>query len=354
MTAPRFAAVVPAHNALPDVLDAVASALAQTLAPVEIVVVDDRSSDGTGDAVESRFGRGGAVRVVRGSFGGAAAARNAGWRAATAPWIAFLDADDLWFPQKLETAAAALAAVPAAGWFFSDGAFRDLDGALHASWLSWYADLPDLYAGRPVGPLLEVNFVLTSSVIARRDLLESLGGFDETMSHAEDVDLWIRLARRAPAAAARRALVRYQHRPGGLTRQVQARLDGDVALFRRLAADPGLEPPLRARAREREALAHYKLAFAGLRSGDHAGARGHLRAAWTGPRAGAVAGAWLASWLPPSWLTQLRGQSWAKRGIVGPSLKQRRVRLELEPELLAAGVTVAADPALGAPAGGTT
>ena len=343
-----FAAVVPAHDALPDVLDAVGAALAQTHAPAEVIVVDDRSSDGTGDAVENRFGRG-AVRVLRGAFGSAAAARNAGWRAATAPWIALLDADDLWFPQKLEAAAAALAAVPGAGWFFSDGAFRELDGTLHASWLASYADLPELYAGHPVGPLLEVNFVLTSSVVIRRDLLEELGGFDETMSHAEDVDLWIRLARRAPAAAVRRALVRYQHRPGGLTRQVRARLLGDVELFSRLAADPGLEAPLRVQASRRVGMAHYKLAFAALREGDHASARRHLGPAWTRGRAAPVAAAWLASLMPPSWVARLRGQGTA-RGLAGRTLRLTRVRLETEPGLIGAGAAAARVPA---PAGGT-
>ena len=111
-----FAVVVPARDALPDVLEAVESALAQTLPPVEVVVVDDGSRDGTGTAVEERFGgdRRAPVRVLRGRFGSAAAARNAGWRAAAAPWIALLDADDAWEPEKLGRAAEALGRAPGA------------------------------------------------------------------------------------------------------------------------------------------------------------------------------------------------------------------------------------------------
>ncbi|MCC6650944.1 MAG: glycosyltransferase family 2 protein, partial [Candidatus Eisenbacteria bacterium] len=123
---PEFSVVIPAHDGLPDLLDAVESALSQSFAAAEIVVVDDASTDGSGDAVEARFGD--RVRVVRGRFGSAGAARNAGWRAAKFPWIAFLDADDLWLPEKLAVAAEKLLACPEADWFFSDGAFRTLDG----------------------------------------------------------------------------------------------------------------------------------------------------------------------------------------------------------------------------------
>ncbi|HYM80228.1 MAG TPA: glycosyltransferase family A protein [Candidatus Limnocylindria bacterium] len=329
-------AVIPAHDALPFVLEAVESVLAQRRPAEEIVVVDDGSSDGTGAAVEQRFADAHpAVRVVRGRFGSAAAARNAGWQAARSPWIAFLDADDLWFPDKLAAAEAALDAVPSAGWFFSDGAFRTLTGELHHSWLASYAELPEPYAGRPLAELLEVNFILTSSVVVRRDLLAATGGFDAKLSHAEDVDLWIRLARRAPATASRRSLVRYQHREGGLTRQLESRLLGDVALFGRLAGDRELAPPLRRRARHRASLAHFKLGFAALRAGRGREARRAFGAAWLFPeRALPVAGAWLASWLPAAWLAGLRRQRWAVHGVAAPALRQDRVALRAEPALL--------------------
>jgi glycosyltransferase involved in cell wall biosynthesis len=324
----RFATVIPAHDGLPDVLDAVSSALRQTLPPAEVVVVDDASTDGTGEAVAERFGD--AVRVVRGHFGSAAAARNAGWRAARADWIAFLDADDLWFPEKLATAEAALAAAPGTAWFFSDGAFRTLEGELRASWLETYAELPEGYVGRPIEALFEVNFVLTSSAVVRRDALEALGGFDERLSHAEDLDLWIRLARRWPAAGSRRALVRYQHRPGGLTRRIESRLAGDVALFRRLAGDRELPRPLRRRARRREALAHWKLALADLRDGRPHEARAHLVAAWMFPeRALAVGSLFATTLLPGAWFERLRRASWAKRGAA-PMASVRRVTLRAD------------------------
>ncbi|MBI1799875.1 MAG: glycosyltransferase family 2 protein [Candidatus Eisenbacteria bacterium] len=331
------AAVIPARNGLPDVLEAVESALAQSNLPREIVVVDDASTDGTGDAVERAFGPGGPrcgrapVRVLSGHFGSAAAARNAGWRAAQAPWIALLDADDVWFDSKLAAAASALAAAPRARWFFSDGAFRTLEGETRRSWLESYADLPEAYVGQPVRELIEVNFVLTSSVVVHREALETLGGFDASLSHAEDIDLWIRLARRWPAAASRRALVRYQHRAGGLTRQIEARLAGDVELFTRLASDRTLERPLRRLARRRAALSQFKLGVAALREGRRGEARRRFAAGWVFPeRALPVCSALAASLLPALWLARVRREDWAMRSA--SSMKSvRRVVLEDAP-----------------------
>jgi hypothetical protein len=145
-------------------------------------------------------------------------------------------------------------------------------------------------------------------VIVHRELLAAVGGFDAKLSHAEDVDLWIRLARRSPATASRRALVRYQHREGGLTRQLESRLAGDIALFERLGRDPELPAPLRRRARRRAALAHYKLAFGALRLGQGSEARRHL-----GPAC----------------------QRWVKQEVALPTLRQERVSLVAEPALFA-------------------
>jgi glycosyltransferase involved in cell wall biosynthesis len=320
------AVVIPAHNALPDVIEAVESALAQQPAPAEVIVVDDDSTDGTGGAVRARFG--GRVVVVSGRFGSAGAARNAGWRAARARWIALLDADDLWYPGKLAAALELLERHPEAAWFFSDAAFRSIDGEWHDSWFGLYAEVPDPYLGQPVAELFDVNFALTSTVVIRRDALETTGGFDEGMSHAEDLDLLIRLARCWPAVATTRTLVVCQHLPSGLSQKVEARVGGNYRLFDRLAADPTLPPELRRRARRRASLSAFKLAWSALRDRRRADARRALARAWLFPeRVLPVAVVWTASLLPESVLEWLRRQGRTKRTVAAPMLRTRRVVL---------------------------
>ncbi len=321
-----YSVVIPCRDGMPDVLDAVRSALSQSRPPDEVVLVDDGSTDGSAEHVERQFP--GRVRIVRGRFGSAGAARNAGWRAATSSWIALLDADDLWFPEKLATLDEALDRMPQATWCFSDGAFRTLDGQLHASWFGLYADLVEPYCGSPLSQLLEVNFVLTSSVVIERDTLEALSGFDESLSHAEDVDLWIRLSRRGLATAVRRALVRYQHREGGLTRLTEQRLRGGATLFGRLAADASLAQPLRRQARARTSIYQYKLGFHALREGRTSEARARFCSAWLFPeRVLPVVLGFCAALLPPALFQRLRRQG-AVKAAATPMMALHRVRLE--------------------------
>jgi len=335
----RFSVVIPCHDGMPDVLEAVRSALDQSRPPDDVVLVDDASTDGSADHVEAAFP--GRVRFVRGRFGSAAAARNAGWRAASGTWVAFLDADDLWKPDKLAVAERTLAAAPAAIWFFSDGAFRTLDGTTHDSWFGLYADLVEPYCGSPLAQLLEVNFVLTSSTVVRRSALEAEHGFDESLSHAEDVDLWIRLSRRGLATASRLALVRYQHREGGLTRLTEQRLLGGATLFGRLARDTSLSAALRQQARSRASLYRYKLGFHALREGRTAEARARFATAWMFPRRVVpIALGLAATLLPPAVFQRLRNQRAAKAAAT-PMMALKRVRLQSD------GAMAASEPAMG-------
>jgi len=172
---------------------------------LQIVVVDDGSADGT--AREARALGDSRILVVRHERSlGLAGARNAGIRASTGEWIAFLDDDDIWSETKLISQLRA-ARRDAADWCYAGAAFVDERGRLLG-----VADPPDPFA--VVRLLRGVNVIPAgaSNVLVRASLLDRVGEFDERLSHFADWDLWIRLAVAARAATVDEPLLAYvQH-----------------------------------------------------------------------------------------------------------------------------------------------
>jgi glycosyltransferase involved in cell wall biosynthesis len=166
------------------VQEAVHSVLAQTYRDFEVVVVDDGSTDGTPEAL----GKIRAVQVIRHArHRGVSAARNTGVAAAQGEWLAFLDSDDLWLPEKLARQMAYLEAQPDLLLCQTDETWvrqgvRVNQPATHRK-----------IAGRIFLPSLERCLVSPSAVIVHRRLLAEQGGFDEDLLAAEDYDLWLRL-----------------------------------------------------------------------------------------------------------------------------------------------------------------
>ena len=217
-----YSVVVPAYNAEKTLDACLASVLAQTLLPLQVMVVDDHSADGTGAAVrgwQSRFAAAGvALEYLRLAHNvGPSAARNQGMRHARGSYIAFLDADDVWASDKLEVVEHAA-------------------GGLHALVCHDYTEAAAFPAGNnspdhavrilSIWVMLLRNPAQSSCVVMRRELGFTL---DETMRYCEDHDLWLRIAERHP-------VVRLVGRP--LTRlgrpQLSAGgLSGDTVRMRR-------------------------------------------------------------------------------------------------------------------------
>jgi glycosyltransferase involved in cell wall biosynthesis len=191
--------VIPTYNYAHGVGRAIESVLAQTRPADEIVVVNDGSTDGTLAALAGFEPR---VRVLSQSNSGAAAARNRGVRALNTDWVAFLDQDDEWLPEKLERQWAALESVPGVA-YSTTGAYTFQDGRPTG------IALPD-----PQRIAREFRYCNCfgfpgSSAMIRRDAFLELGGFrEELKQYAEDWELGVRLYLRYPFCAVREPLIR--------------------------------------------------------------------------------------------------------------------------------------------------
>ncbi|MBN1346448.1 MAG: glycosyltransferase family 2 protein [Phycisphaerae bacterium] len=212
MTAPAVTVVVPLHNKQTTVERALRSVLDQTVRDFEIVVVDDGSTDQSAAAAE-RIGDP-RVRLIRQANGGVSMARNRGIEAASAPVIAFLDADDAWMPEFLETVLRLRKRFATCHVYATNYVIACDNGQCR---------LP-IIRGIPRGPwegVLRGYFAIacrsdpplfTSAVAARKETLLDVGGFPEGVTSGEDLLTWARLAGRHDIAYASEPLSIYTFR----------------------------------------------------------------------------------------------------------------------------------------------
>ena len=190
MEFPLVSVIMPAFQAQATVGEAIRSILAQDYPRWELLVTDDGSSDQTAAIVEDFAFKDARIRLLRQSNGKQASARNHALRHATGSLIAFLDADDGWYPHKLPEQVAALAqtgadAVFADAMVIKNGQEQGLMGS-GRGWLEGMQGLQDM--------LLQ-NRIPILTVLIRKELIDRVGGFDETpgLQNAEDYHLWLRL-----------------------------------------------------------------------------------------------------------------------------------------------------------------
>lgn len=219
---PAISVVIPAYNAELFLADAIRSVLEQTVAPLEIIVVDDGSDDGTA-RVAQRFGE--RVRLIRQPNGGPSSARNSGVAAASGDWVAFLDADDAWLPEKLDRQAPLLAE-PGVGVVCCG---RSRNRARQGwRWLTF-------------DEIWEANEIVVSTAVVRRDVLNSLGGFNPKLCGVEDWDLWLRISVAGwKIACLYENLYRYHPAPGSLSQRIEAFTEGHIEVIRRIGESAGL------------------------------------------------------------------------------------------------------------------
>lgn len=225
MTTPVFSVIIPAYNAGLTLGSTVASVLNQSFADFEVLIIDDGSSDNTVGVALHLAAKDTRIRAVSQANAGVSHARNFGAALARGRWLAFLDADDQWSPDKLERHHALHHADPMLDASFGRVEFcRDEGGAMCAgrttsSVPQGYLDAADVVTENPV--CTASNFVINAEVF------EELGGFDGSMNYAEDQEILVRLLSDGGTLRGIDApLVRYRLSENGLSCDFQAMLDG--------------------------------------------------------------------------------------------------------------------------------
>ncbi|HTZ95281.1 MAG TPA: glycosyltransferase family A protein [Terriglobales bacterium] len=216
---PKVSVVIPTYNRAAKVQKSVESALAQTFSDLEVIVVDDGSSDNTEKAVAERFGD--RVRYFYQSNQGASASRNKGIAEARGEWIAFLDSDDEWEPDKLEWQLKTLEQfAPQCG-----GCYTDVRLVNNSETRTFFQLAEESYRHtgeigiseaalkllvRPGGAGM---VICLSSFMGRTDLIKKSGGFDLKLPYSQDSELLFRLAMQTKFCYVNRPLVRFDRSP---------------------------------------------------------------------------------------------------------------------------------------------
>lgn len=202
---PLVSVVMPCYNAAAFVAETLAGVLSQSGPALEVVVVDDGSTDDSA----ARIAAVGDPRVRLTSTppsGGPSRPRNLGLAQARGRYLFFFDADDIMYPGKVATQVAAMERDPSLALTFTNFRVLNSDGTVaDPDFLAGYATFAALRRLAPDGvrlpreacylALLRANFIGTSGVAVRRDVIERVGGFDESLASGEDIDLWLRIAR---------------------------------------------------------------------------------------------------------------------------------------------------------------
>ncbi len=242
--APKVSIIIPTYNRAGMVQQAIASVLAQTYTDFECIVVDDGSPDDTQASLQSLVAAG-RIRYVRQANAGLSAARNHGIRVARGAYITFLDDDDLYEPEKLAQQAAYLDAYPAAMlvhcWFTK---FSEQEANLGLR-------KPDWFQGQLYPAILSYWRMLmaTPCLMLRREVFDVVGGFDETLRYAEDLDMWRRVARHYSFHIVPASLVRIRQQVTSMSSdKAQSAAHFRTMLEKAFADDPALPAATRRQA----------------------------------------------------------------------------------------------------------
>jgi glycosyltransferase involved in cell wall biosynthesis len=203
---PEVSVIIPTYDSADLVVQAIDSVLAQTVSDYEIIVVDDGSTDNTREVIGAYEER---VKYVYQKNSHISAARNHGFRASTGKYLAQLDADDLWLPEKLEKQLALFRKYPDAGMVYCDSYICNYGGEHRRDQV-----YSKLYVPQPSGYVFEYFFktnpLCTSSALISREVWERVGGLDTTMCGGQDFEFFARISAFAPVYCCSQPLMIYR------------------------------------------------------------------------------------------------------------------------------------------------
>jgi len=302
---PLVSVIIPTYNREKYVVEAIESVLAQTYQNFEIIIVDDGSTDGTEKILEPYRDR---VVYIYQENQGPSVARNTGIRRATGQFIAFLDSDDLWLPEKLEVQVAYMETNPEVGLVHTGKLLREErpTGPILKEWP--YAELSR--SGHIFPEMFLEPTVSTSTVVARRECFDVAGLFDEELTRGADHHLFLRIARHFPIGYIPRPLGVYRMHETNITKKdrFQTHLGTVLAFEKLLQNNPEIVDELGAGIVRRGLFnLHFVLAYDLFDKGNARAARPYFaRCIRLQPGHWPSYGYYLTSFLPHLWVNWMR------------------------------------------------
>lgn len=228
---PLISVIIPAYNSAAFIDDALRSVLNQTYKNIEIIIVDDGSTDNTAEIIHLHQG----VKYLYKENGGVSSARNLGISEAKGEYIAFLDSDDIWIPDKLELQKGFLESNGDFMLVLTDVEFISQNGS-------------EIYRRRKVIPfngmviehVLKKPFLIPPSALIRAEFFRRHNAFDETLETAEDIELFLNLAKRYKVGLLEKPLVRCRKRESSLSSNLRSYRDHVTVLERFIADNPDI------------------------------------------------------------------------------------------------------------------
>lgn len=224
---PTISVVIPAYNAERTILETIKSVQQQTFSDFEIIIINDGSTDSTLELIQSIKDE--RLKVFSYENGGLPMARNRGISLAKGEFIAFIDADDLWTPDKLELQLAALKQHPEAGLAYSWTYFMDEQGTTLSP------SVPIFFNGNVQTNLLKNNFIASgSNPLIRRQAIESTDGFDSTLKSCEDWEYWLRLSANWDFVVVPKHQIFYRQSSISMSSKVQVMEDAGIRVIEKI------------------------------------------------------------------------------------------------------------------------